>query len=527
MRSKPRLFVFSHICSQTYVTGAEKLLLFMLRELEPYFQCTLVVPNDGYLSATAAARGIPVAVQPIPISVPLYLAQPHLLEELHQFRSKADYAALVHLLASQRPDAVLVNTVVHPMPAIAAKELGIPVVWSVMETIRSTPCTADAVTLIQKYSDWIVGISESTLQPIRTFYPQMGSKMLLLPPSWHFEDLAPDTWQSNRELRRSGLAVKTQHRLIGFIASSIYTNKGYMPFIEMAVEIAGRHPDALFLVVGNPVDRPLFDSGMDLARRSGIMDRFRWIRFENRIETIYPALDILVVPSMTAEGFGLTALEGLVFGKPVVAFASGGLAEVMQSTGNAVYSAAVGDVPGLVSRVDGLLRSGSEMAEVGIRNRAAVERAYGIAAYRSKLVHLLNAMKVDAVVKPHLVRGSTPVVYLLEDGKLRPFVSEKFFLEAGYSFKDVVTVDDATIRALPLGELIGTLEQPVVLPSPALPPAAPKATRGLHKDRKRSGKERRRQAGTGSRKRSKPAGRRRSSTRRSNNARKSRRRAKR
>ncbi|GFN31013.1 glycosyltransferase family 4 protein [Paenibacillus xylaniclasticus] len=513
MRSKPRLFVFSHICSQTYVTGAEKLLLFMLRELEPYFQCTLVVPNEGYLSTSALARGISIGVQPIPISVPLYLAQPHLLDELHQFRSEADYAALVHLLASQRPDAVLVNTAVHPMPAIAAKELGIPVVWSLMETIRSTPHTADAVALIHKYSDWIVGISESTLQQVRMYYPHLDDKIILLPPSWHPEDLSPESWQSNRELRRSGLAVRPQHQLIGFIASSIYTNKGYMPFIEMAVEIAKRHHDALFLIVGNPVDRALFDSGLDLARRCGIMDRFRWIRFENRIETIYPALDMVVVPSMAAEGFGLTALEGLVFGKPVVAFASGGLAEVMQMTGNAAYSVPVGDVLGLVNCIDGLLSNRKKMETVGMLSRAAVERAYGIAAYRNKLVRLLHAMNVDAVVKPHLVRGSTPAVYLLEDGKLRPFVSEKAFLEAGYSFSDVVTIDDATIRALPLGEPIG---EPEGLTDPASVRARHAARR---RRRKRSGKARRRR-GRGGRRRSKPpirrttAGRRRSKAKR-------------
>lgn len=508
MRSKPRLFAFSHICSQTYVTGAEKLLLFMLRELDPYFECTLVVPNEGYLSAAASARGIAIAVQPIPISVPLYLAQSHLLEELHRFRSESDYADLVSLLASRRPDVVLVNTAVHPMPAIAAKELGIPVVWSLMETIRTTPHTADAVALIRRYSDWIVGISESTLQPVRAFDPRMGGTMLLLPPSWHIEDWFPDTWQSNRELRRSGLAVRDHHRLIGFIASSIYANKGYMPFIEMAVEIAGRHPDALFLVVGNPVDRPLFDAGMDLVRRSGIMDRFRWIRFENRIETIYPALDMLVVPSMAAEGFGLTALEGLAFGKPVVAFASGGLAEMMAATGNAAYSVAAGDMAGLAGRVDGLLGNAAEMTAVGMRNRAAVEREYGIAAYRSKLAHLLTAMKVDAAVKPHLVRGSGPAVYLLEDGRLRPFASEKAFLDAGCSFGDVVRVDDATIRALPIGETIGAPEEPIAPPSPS---AARRTARGRR--RKRGGAARGRKGRSGVRRRGKAAGGRRSGRR--------------
>ncbi|GMK37436.1 hypothetical protein PCCS19_04900 [Paenibacillus sp. CCS19] len=490
MRSKPRLFAFSHICSQSYVTGAEKLLLFMLKELLPYFNCTLVVPNTGYLSAQAASAGVSIVVQPIPISVPLYLAQPHLMEELHEFRSHSDYAALVQLLAEQRPDVVLVSTSVHPMPAIAAKELGIPVVWMLMETIRLTPYTSASVALFERYSDWIVGISDSTLQPIRMFFPQLANRTMLLPPSWHIDSLHPASWQANRENRRNRLAIKHQHKLIGFIASSIYENKGFIPYIKMSIDIAARHPNAMFLVVGNPVDRPLFDSGIDMVRQAGLLERFRWVQFEDRIETIYPAFDLLVVPSLTAEGFGLTALEGLIFKKPVVAFAAGGLAEIMAATGNAANAVPVGDVGGLIARVDALLHT-SDLHAVGEKNAHAADLAYGLTAYRIKLLRLLELLRTNTIRVPHLVRGSEPVIYLLEGGVLRPFRSEAAVIEAGYSLEQIMQIDDATIHALPKGEPIGRFELPAILP-PAPPPPRPRARgrRSRKSVRSRSGKKR-------------------------------------
>ncbi|PWW07348.1 glycosyltransferase involved in cell wall biosynthesis [Paenibacillus cellulosilyticus] len=495
MRSKPRLFAFSHICSHSYITGAEKLLLFMLKELLPYFHCTLVVPNTGYLSVHAAKAGVAITVQPIPISVPLYLGQSHLMDELHEFRSRSDYAALVHLLAEQRPDAVLVNTSVHPMPAIAAKELGIPVVWMLMEAIRLTPYTSLSAALIERYSDWIVGISESTLQPIKMFFPHLTHRMMLLPPSWHIDTLHPASWLANRENRRNRLAIKHQHKLIGFIASSIYENKGFIPYIKMAVDVAARHPNAMFLVVGNPVDRPLFDSGIDMARQAGLLERFRWIQFEDQIETIYPAFDLLIVPSLTAEGFGLTALEGLIFKKPVIAFASGGLAEIMAATGNTTNAVPVGDVGGLIARVDAMLTS-TDLYAIGERNAHAAEIAYGLTAYRVKLLRLLDMMRRSTVTVPHLVRGSLSVIYLLEGGVLRPFRSEAAVLEAGYSLDQVMEIDDATIDALPKGEPIGRSELPIALPTPA-PPMARQLSRSRRRrqsSRTQGGKSRNRKS---------------------------------
>ncbi|MWC28648.1 glycosyltransferase family 4 protein [Paenibacillus sp. MMS18-CY102] len=487
MRSKPQLYVFSHICSPAYVTGAEKLLLFMLQELKPYFACTLVVPNNGYLSERAAAAGISIFVLPVPLAVSLYLAQSHLMEELHQFRSTPEYAALVQLLAERRPDAVLVNTSVHPMPAIAAKELGIPVVWMLMETIRRTAFTAQAVGVIDQYADWIVGISESTLEPVQWACPHR-KEWLLLPPSWNAQDLQPSMWQKHRERRRANLAIKPHQQLIGFIASSIYENKGYLAFMEMAVELIGRYPNAMFLLIGNPVDAPLFEAGMDLARNKGVLDRFRWIRFEEQIETVYPAFDLVVVPSLASEGFGLTALEGILFGKPVVAFAAGGLAEIMRATGNQAYAVPTGYVRGLIAKVSELLDDRKQMEAVASRNGHAAEMAYGLAAYRSRLMKLLDAMDFKVQGLPHLMKGSSPTVYLFENGQRRPFTTDTALLEAGYTFEQVKQVDDATLHALPLGEPIGPLavEPSALLAQSAWPPSSPKQRRGARARRRGS-----------------------------------------
>lgn len=454
---KPKMLVFSHICSPRYVTGAEKLLLFMIRELLPFFSCTLVVPTEGLIAEQARLLGIVVIVQNIPLIVPLYLALPHMSNEMDESMRSPEWKALLLLIHHEGPNVILTNTCVHPLPAIAAKSLGIPVIWTVMEAIRETPHTAMSVAIFERYSDFIIGISETVLLPFRT--ATLLPKTTLIPPSWDHAQLNADTWPEQRQIRRNQLGISDGHKLVGYISSAIFEAKGLEHFMMMALSVAEQFPQAMFLIVGNPVDNDYFERCLDHARNQQMMDRFRWIRFEEHVETLYPAMDILVVPSVTIEGFGMTALEGMVFGKPVVVYGSGGLSEIGRATGNEAFIAKTGDVDGLFTRVSSLLGDDRKLNDVGTHNGKISISTFGIAVYRDKLRKFVDALRVQQYPSFHLVRGNTPLVYLYEAGELRPFVTERAFLLGGYQFEDVHQVPDELIDGLPHGAPIG--EPPV------------------------------------------------------------------
>ncbi|SDW81533.1 glycosyltransferase family 4 protein [Paenibacillus sp. CF384] len=453
--SKPKMLVFSHICSPQYVTGAEKLLLFMVRELLPSFACTLVVPNEGIIAANARKLGITVIVHQIPLVVPLYLGLSHMTDEIGTHQRDPLWLQLIRLIHYERPSIIIANTCVHPMPAIAGKLLGIPVVWTVMEAIRETPHTALAASVIEQYSDYIVGISETTLAPLRT--PGMIPKSTLIPPSWHQSELNPHGWQQHRINRRKQLAIADEQRVVGYISSSIFELKGLEHFMQMAVNTAEQHPQAMYLIVGNPVDQGYFDKCIGIARDRGLMERFRWIRFEEQVETVYPAMDVLVVPSLTVEGFGMTALEGMVFGKPVVVYGSGGLSEIGRATGNEAYVVPVGDTGGLTHCVSSLLADEAAMQAIGARNVQAAHEVYGVNAYRDRLLRFIATLALRGYAPPTVLKGSgTPIIYKFDNGVLRPFRSARSFYRAGYRMDEIREVPDVYIAAWPKGEPIGT-----------------------------------------------------------------------
>ncbi len=449
--AKPSLFAFSHLCSPDYVTGAEKSLLFMLRELQPSYDCTLIVPGEGVISAKARAAGMQVIVQPLPLVWSIYYGKALPYDELREALKASSWPALVRMLESRRPDAVLVSTVVHPLPALAARALGIPILWAVMETIQETAFAEAAADFIGAHADRIISPSAASLRPF--YKPEHREKSVILPPSWHMEELAPTEWEVNRGSLRRQLGVVDGQPLIGYMAAAIYENKGFHHYIEMAMRLADVYPSARFLVIGNVTDPPYFEQTLNQARSRGRLELIRWIRFEERIERIIPAMDVLVVPSLAPEGFGMVALEGMIFGKAVVSYASGGLAEIHEATGNGAYAVPTGDIDGLTERVGQLIASG-QLEEVGLRNRQAAA-AFGIESYRERLGRLLQQFRPGPVKPVNLVKGGSATIYLFEGGELRPFVTERAFLARGCRFEDVKHLPDEWIDAMPLGQPIG------------------------------------------------------------------------
>ena len=134
-----------------------------------------------------------------------------------------------------------------------------------------------------------------------------------------------------------------------------------------------RETPAVLVMVGDGPDR---SAAEDEARRLGVADD---VRFLGRIDGVAPLLAIADVYLLTtdAESFGLSALEAMACGAPVVAAGVGGIVEVVED-GVSGSLLPVGDVKGMGAAALKLIRDPSHWRRQSDAGVARAKAKFGI-----------------------------------------------------------------------------------------------------------------------------------------------------
>lgn len=122
--------------------------------------------------------------------------------------------------------------------------------------------------------------------------------------------------------------------------------------------------DARLLLVGDGPERDAVEAGV---RALGLSGRVRFLGVRHDVARWLAESDVAIVPS-ASESFGLSALEALAAGLPVVATRVGGLSDVVRD-GETGLLAEVGDVEGLAARLLRLARDPDLRARMGASAR--------------------------------------------------------------------------------------------------------------------------------------------------------------
>jgi glycosyltransferase involved in cell wall biosynthesis len=153
-----------------------------------------------------------------------------------------------------------------------------------------------------------------------------------------------------------------------------------------------RHPDAptTLTVVGDGPDRDLLHSRCD---QLGLTDRVRWYRAlpQPALVPLYQGAAVLAIPSRQ-EGLGLVAVEAQLCGTPVVAYADGGLVDVVQAAHGGTL-VRVGDTPALGEAVARILADAGAAQRLGMRARQDMLARFAPEAVAERyLAHYQEAM---------------------------------------------------------------------------------------------------------------------------------------
>ncbi len=145
---------------------------------------------------------------------------------------------------------------------------------------------------------------------------------------------------------RVALGLPTDGALIG-IVGRLQRWKGMHVLLDALPVVRVRHPDARVVIVGGAHEpEPDYPAVLrEQVRRLGLEDAVTFAGFQANVPRWMQAMDIIVHAS-DREPFGIVVIEAMALGKPVVAGAAGGPAEIITPGENGLL-APFGDAPAL------------------------------------------------------------------------------------------------------------------------------------------------------------------------------------
>jgi glycosyltransferase involved in cell wall biosynthesis len=135
-------------------------------------------------------------------------------------------------------------------------------------------------------------------------------------------------------LRRAGAGARSRvlaeldiepGRPVLAVIGRLHPVKGHRALLAMLPAILRSCPRAQLLVIGDGPERPACEA---LAAHLDLSGQVRFLGERNDVPRLLAAVDLVLMPSQS-EGLGLAAIEALAAARPVIAFAVGGLPEVV------------------------------------------------------------------------------------------------------------------------------------------------------------------------------------------------------
>ncbi len=362
-----------HLITRLPIGGAERLLLGILRNLDPneFESVVCCIQDRGELADEVEALGIPV--------IALDLMQ----------RGGYDRAVVPSLRRIMRERHIdLIHTHLYHANLygrLAARKESIAAIASVHNTYKKRKWYRHLI------NRWLVGKtfvvtagSEDVEKDLLTVDRLPKNKVVRLPNSIDLSRV--NTPHSKAEAKqRFGFAEKDL--VIGTVGR-VEEQKGHIFLLEAFTKLRQR-PDGQRLKLLLVGDGRLLSQLKEVTERLGISEAVRFPGNIPELADVYRAIDLFAMPSLW-EGLSLAMLEAMAAGLPMVATEVGGARDVL---GDNQWGLLVPphDAAALASSIGKLLDAPSATACLAAAGRERVHANYSVAALAHQLAGLYRA----------------------------------------------------------------------------------------------------------------------------------------
>ncbi len=321
---KPATILYPHSSDELY--GSDMVLLHLVKRLNravfrPYVLLPTDLPYEGKLSRSLSQAGVAHES----------LAMPVLRRRYFSLRGGPRFAnALIRgadnvMAVARRENVALIhsNTSAVWGGALAASRLHLPHIWHVHELITEPALVRRLIAwMINRYSTRVVAISEAVAAHLLADSPALAGRISVIYDAVDAERFSPSV---DGAALRSAWGAVPQDVLVG-VVGRISAWKGQAFFLKAFARALRSQPALKAVLVGDvaPGETWRKEELRSLAAELGVAQRIVWAGYHDNAPTVMAALDILALPSIRPEPFGMVIIEAMASGKPVIATAHGG-----------------------------------------------------------------------------------------------------------------------------------------------------------------------------------------------------------
>jgi glycosyltransferase involved in cell wall biosynthesis len=173
---------------------------------------------------------------------------------------------------------------------------------------------------------------------------------------------------------RQLLGIPAESPIAGIVAA-LRPDKAHEIFLQAALLVRGRMPDARFLIVG---DGPRRDALERCAHELGIAEALHFMGFRRDMPEVLRAMDVCCLSSRPwQETFSVAALEAMASGLPVVCTRVGFMHE-MVIEGETGLLVPVDEPGALADAISTVLLNPEQRVAMGLNARALVEKSFSL-----------------------------------------------------------------------------------------------------------------------------------------------------
>tara|TARA_R110002051_G_scaffold258990_1_gene318327 strand:+ start:5635 stop:6795 length:1161 start_codon:yes stop_codon:yes gene_type:complete len=320
--------LFIHQSADLY--GSDKTLLYLVESIKNEFNPIVVVPEVGPLTEELKKINVEVLI------IPVIKVSRQLLTSLEFFTIPYQIFNAVKILKkklnNRKIDIIHSNTIAVFLGAFYSKIYKIKHVWHVHEIIQHPKIVANSYPfLVNIFADFVIFNSLASAEQLYKGKPKLKEKSKIiyngLDRNVSFSSIEEKT-ESRKKIFQS---IDESSILLGLVGR-INRHKGQHLLLNVFGQLKKEGIDNIYLLfLGSTIKTQTFflDVLQNEIKKKQLENVVTIVDFQKEIWKYYDAMDIVLVPTIDPEPFGLVAVEGMLSKKPVIAANHGGLKEIV------------------------------------------------------------------------------------------------------------------------------------------------------------------------------------------------------